>query len=372
MKRVLIIYPDPFLSYSPTTLNLYKELSLSFDAQVLTFEPDSNFSSNKIQNDHFKYLPTPKNDFQILFRKALNMGLNRLLKKSSQNYLFTPKAKALIAEIRQFEGEIVAVDFFALWCVQKANRSAHFLSLEIPDEDSYKENCISDGLVKSVIIQTDERFRYLFGDKKIPKFLVQNSPPYIHSRVDISTREQTKLLFCGSALPAFGLFSCIEFLRDYSEYSLTLKGAIPISTRKILEKYFGDLIRESRLILDDEYLSAENLNNYVSQFRIGFVFYDFYRFDFINRFNYHTAPSGKLFQYYNAGIPVIGSNISGLSSVKELGAGILIDSMSSLSIKKSIDSIEENYLNFAKSSKEASKSYDFKANIQEFIRFLKN
>src|SRR5690606_7552230 len=103
--------------------------------------------------------------------------------------------------------------------------------------------------------------------------------------------------FCGSAMPGFGLYNCIEFIADYPEYSLTVKGSIPPVVRNVIENHFQNLLESGRLILDDRYLEEKELTKYVSGFRIGFVFYDFYRFEYINKFNYHTAPSGKLFQY---------------------------------------------------------------------------
>ena len=57
------------------------------------------------------------------------------------------------------------------------------------------------------------------------------------------------------------------------------------------------------------WLAAPEYIKYVSNFRIGFCFYDWNLIK--NDFNYQTAPSGKLFVYLSAGLPVIVCNIPG-------------------------------------------------------------
>jgi len=371
LGTVLIIFTDPQLSYSPSTLNLYDALSQNFKVEIVSFEPDQSFSSHKITDKQVRYLNVPNQNAGVPLAKRIYAELNKTLFKNRvhSDPLLNEKAVALIETIKMFNGEIIAVDFFALWCVQNAGRKAHLFSLEILDYDRYRDACNMEA-IESVIIQTKERYDFLFGDRKLKTFLIQNAPNYKKSEYQVSQRKRTNLIFCGSAVPAFGIFNCIEFITDYPEYTLTVKGAIPPGVKKVIFDTFHGLLEEKRLILDDEYITTEDLNDYLKGYYIGFVFYDFYRFDHINRFNYKTAPSGKLFNYYNAGIPVIGNNLPGLNSIEDFSAGVMINVMSSNSIKKAIDKIELNYESYAKGAKEASLHFDFKSNVQPFIHYI--
>ncbi len=125
-------------------------------------------------------------------------------------------------------------------------------------------------------------------------------------------------------------------------------------------------------MLDEKYLSPSELNTYINKFRIGFVFYDYFKFDTMKTFNYKSAPSGKLFQYYNAGLPVVSNNVSGLNSIKEYKTGVMTESLDSRSIKDAIDQIELDYENYAIRSKTLSAHFDFGKNIIPFVDYLKN
>ena len=118
-------------------------------------------------------------------------------------------------------------------------------------------------------------------------------------------------------------------------------------------------------------MSPKDLNNFLANYYIGFVFYDSCRFEYINTYNYETAPSGKLFQYFNAGVPVVTSNVKGLNAVKQYGAGIMIDNLNSKSIKEAVDKISANYVPFAEAAKKASAHFDFSGAAEVFIDFLK-
>ena len=369
LKEVLIIFPDPHLSYSPSTLNLYDSLSEYFKVTIITSIPDKSYSDQRILVKNVKYLNSD-NGIPLIDRLATEVK-KTFASNTGYVRLLTPKAKELIKGIKEFQGIIIAVDFFALWCAQEAGKKVHFVSLEIPQHDAYRSACDLTN-IHSVIIQTIDRYKYLFGQMHMKTFIVQNAPKYIDRKIDFNKRSTTKLICLGSALPAFGIFNCIEFIMDYSEYTLVIKGAIPPSVRHSIKQHYQFLLDENRLILNDSYLEPNQLNSFLSECHIGFVFYDACRFDGINTFNFHTAPSGKLFQYYNAGVPVVTSNISGLNSVKEFGAGIMISSLNARSIKNAITQIDNNYYEFAENAKKAAAYFDFSKSIEPFVTFLKN
>ena len=369
-KDILIVFPDAHLSYSPSTLNLYDSLDEYFNVTIATFSPLESYSSQRVLNRNVEYLNfTNQTGIPLLRRLATELKKTLFPKSKSLYPLLTARAKVLIDRIKEFTGTIIAVDFFALWCVQQAGKSAHLFSLEIPENDPYKNRCDLNSIL-SVVIQTKDRYEYIFGEKEIRTFIVQNAPMYIARQINYEGRLNTNLVFCGSAMPAFGIFSCIEFILDYPEYSLTIKGAVPPSVRAGIRENFQVLIAEKRLILDEEYLDAEELNIFLADYYIGFVFYDAYRFDYMNCFNYKTAPSGKLFQYFNAGLPVVVSNIEGLKAVEQFGAGVMINALNAASIKKAIELIDADYLQIAKAAKKAALHNDFSKAIEPYIIYL--
>ena len=199
MKKILIVFPDPILPFSPSTLNLYDSLSNIYDVTILTFEPNLSYSSQKITDKKIIYLKQLANP---LLAKIFMRGLREITKKLKlKNYnlllLFAGRAFPLIREIKKFDGEIIAVDFFALWCVMMAKKKAHLLSLEIIDDDLYRNSCPINS-IKSVIIQSEERYNYLFGNQKIKTFFVQNAPRYIDEKIDLRKRKKNELIFCGN------------------------------------------------------------------------------------------------------------------------------------------------------------------------------
>ena len=371
VHNILILFPDPHLSYSPSTLNLYDSLDKYFNVTIITFSPLESYSNQRVLNRNVEYLTfINQTAIPLIYRLTTELKKTFFSTSRSLDPMLTEKAKVLIERIKKFTGTIIAVDFFSLWCVQQAGKSAHFFSLEIPENDSYRNAC-DHRRILSVVIQTNDRYEYLFGKEKIPTFIVQNAPVYIDHEINLEKRINSKLVFCGSAIPEFGIYSCLEFLIDHREFQLTVKGTIPTSVKNSIKENFEYLIIEKRLLLIEEYFNPKELNDFLKDFYIGFVFYDTYRFNYINTFNFKTAPSGKLFQYFNAGVPVVVNNILGLNAVEEFGAGIMINNLSTKSIKNAITDISSNYVQFAKAAKNASLHFDFSKSIEPYILFLK-
>lgn len=375
MKNILIVFPDRHLPYAPTILNLYYGLKPLCNVSLISSEPDPSFSSLKIVDPGIIYFsdetfPKAPGIISRAFNKLKQKIIVPSTEEITQRKLLIPKAKKIIELIKEsICDEIIAVDFFALWCVQQTGKKAHLISLEILEKDEYRDTC-NLSIINSVLIQTEERYNYLFDNKLVPKYIVQNAPKYIEFLPSYESRESKHLIYCGSAVPWFGIFSCLDFLNDYPDYKLTIKGAIPPNTLSSINIFYKNLLDEGRVILDDLYLDTEALTKYVSKFRIGFAFYDFYRYDHMRIFNYFTAPSGKVFQYFNSGVPVIGNQLKGFKIIEENNAGVLIPTLSSRAIKKSIDVIENNYTEMARNAKMASDKFDFNNNIKPFIKNL--
>jgi len=379
MKNVLIVFSDIHLPYSPTVLNLFHEFKKSCKVRIFCPEPEDWYTLERINDSdvvYFKPRP-PVKDTPSLPSRVYNKIKNRLFvstpgkQKMLSKHLTIPKAEVIIDFVKDFDGEIIAVDFFSLWCVQQAGKKAHLVSLEINDNDAYRDACSFAG-IKSVLIQSSERYEYLFKTIRPPYFNVQNAPPYIDFLPMYNERDKKDLIFCGSAVPSFGVMSCLDFVKDYPEYRLTLKGALPKETHNSINLFYSDLLDSGRLILDPGYLDHISLTEYVSKFRIGFAFYDFYRFEAVRKFNYFTAPSGKVFQYLNSGIPIIANDLPGFDLIKQKDAGAIVSHLSSMQIRKAIDTIESSYIDKAKNARKAAKDFDFSENAASFINFVLN
>ncbi|MFA6087614.1 hypothetical protein [Mucilaginibacter sp.] len=373
-KEILIIFLNDHLAYSPSTLNLFYALKEKYKVQLICPYQPKHFSENEIKDPDIKYT-----DFKIkrnifnsaiaLLHKIINKFIqsseNRLLKKRLTNH----QAKFLINYIKKTNKEIIAIDTMALWCAQQAGKKAHLLSLEISENDEYLKN-IKLSSIKSVIIQSHERLNYLFPQEKPRYFIIQNSPKYLPFEPDYTHRKKTDLVYCGSAVLCFGIITCLDFIKDYKEYTLTIKGAYPKETKDIIEKFYSDLLTEKRLIIDTAYLSEENLTKFVSKFRIGFAFYDFYRFPHLKTFNYYTAPSGKVYQYLNSGTPIIGNSLPGFQFINDTKSGVLVNYLSTHQIKMAIDAIEDDYLTYAENAKRISSENDFDKMIIPFLEYI--
>lgn len=373
-KGFLIIFLNEHLAYSPSTLNIFYALKKDSNVQLICPYQPKHFSENEIKDPDIKYLnfEIKRNIFNsvtTLFRKIKDLFIRPSESTLIKRHLFNYKTRYLINYIKKTDKEIIAVDTVALWCAQQAGKKAHLLSLEIADNDEYLKH-IELSAIKSVIIQSPERLNYLFPTEKPRHFIVQNAPKYLPFEPDYTYRKKTDLVYCGSSMLYFGIITCLDFLRDYKEYTLTIKGAYPNGTKEIVEEFYSDLLTEKRLTIDTNYLSEESLTKYVSKFRIGFAFYDFYRFPHLKTFNYYTAPSGKVYQYLNSGTPIIGNVLPGFKFINETKSGVLVNYLSTQQIKMAIDAIEEDYLTYAENAKRIASEYDFNKMIIPFLKYV--
>lgn len=406
-KKITILFDGPHLSYSPTTIGLYDLLSKQFDVTVVAENPDV-----------FEQVLTERN---VVYKKKFNQKLAQIKRRSSvfkrlarakqKSFVFKTLARAKqplfaagknsVKFVRSFftasdeqtallrkmgfdfdviedflfirkhladaaPDFVIAVDFKYLLFAQILGRRVEFLSLEIAPNDFYRHCDFQN--INSVVIQTPERYEHLFKDRQFKTFFVQNAPVYAEFSEKTPPRRKG-LVYCGTAWDAFGFYHCLDFLREYPEYTLNVKGAIfPIDRTKI-ETEYADLIANGQLAIDDEYLGEGELLNYLRQFKAGFCFYNF-EIERINNFNYRSAPSGKMFKYMAAGVPVVGQRILGLKPVEEFDCGVLINDLKPASIKKAVDEIEANFEYNSRNALKAAAHYSFDKTAKPFVDYL--
>jgi len=249
---------------------------------------------------------------------------------------------------------------------QKFFGSVHFLSLEIENRPNKFYQKFDINKIKSVFIQSKERYEYLFGDAKLQTFIVQNAPVFSESYIKHYPRD--RFIYGGAMHRWLGVMECIEFFNQYPEFKLVLKGGGDKKTIRLIHSTYEKLIKSERIKIDQSYLPSDKFLDFLSTFRIGFCFYSWNLIE--SNFNYQTAPSGKLFMYLAAGTPVIACNIPGFQLVNEFRSGVLINDYKPETILAAVRKIESNYDAYSKACYEAARHYSFDKHVAPYIKFL--
>jgi glycosyltransferase involved in cell wall biosynthesis len=361
-KKVLIIFPNEWLAYTPTILNLVAKISDVFDVKVLAID-DGSYRNKEIDSNNFDFIKVSPIVLKLHAFTKQRLGTSRFYQLA--------KLALIFFAARAYKGwadEVIAVDSMGLWAAQKIFGKCHFMSLELFKDRPFKQ--CDPRLIESVIIQTKERYDYLFGDLAIKTFLIQNSPPCQPSSTHRKFPTSKKAIFLGNANPRNGVYFCIEAMRGIEDLSLTVKGAISDEDRQSIETHYSDLLSSERLIIDDSYVKQESIIEYLSQYYVGFCFYDLSCTDETTRFNFISVPSGKLFNYYAAGVPVVGSNLLGLKSVQDFEAGVLLEEVSTAHILQALKYIGKHHDQLSENCLEAAIHFDFNSAIQPFKEYL--
>jgi glycosyltransferase involved in cell wall biosynthesis len=365
-KSIYILYPDGIIAYSPTVLNLYDALAPLFDVTIFTYEPDKFFGDQKPGNRNIHYLKKSGWLKRMLFATLYHVGIGLFKTPRIGRYRFKRQLNLLWhLKLTKKSDAIIAIDLISLWTAQKFHNHIHFVSLEIYEDDPLKSK-INLEKIRSVIFQSEIRFRFYFPNENVPVFYIPNAPVFRELEMPIHKKG---FIYNGTAIPEFGIFQCVEYIARFAGESLTIKGAVPTPIQSELETKYRSLLDANTLTIDKTYVDSSELTAYLSQFRIGFCFYDL-SFEKINTFNYLTAPSGKMFAYLAAGIPVIGNKIIGLSILEESNSGVLIESITPEQINEAVQRIESNYSWYSSNALAIARHYSFDKKVAPFIDFV--
>ena len=371
-KNILVLFDGQHLAFSPTVTQLYDMLSVDHTVTILA-ENSTGFIKEKL---------TGRNviDYRVIRRKptfiykvyyfllaAFNSEAKYLRKKKIKfpEYHYRYRLTKKLLE-RGVYDKVIAVDIKNLFYCTLLKQQVDFLSLEIGMNEKLLPY-IDTRLINSVIIQSKERLDYLFPGQSFKTFYIQNAPVY--KEVSIPS-EKKGLLYGGTAWNPFGFYHCLDYLKAYKEETLTVQGAVPKADENKIHKLYKTLLNENRLIINDSYIENDEVVNYFSQFEIGFCFYNF-ELDWVNHFNYKSAPSGKLFKYLAAAVPVVAVDIVGFAFVKDLKCGVLVPDLSPDKIREAILEIRNNYATFAANAISAAKHFSFDKMAQPYIDFVK-
>lgn len=364
MKRVLIIFPDAHLPYSPTILNLAEKLSKRSDLTVLAF-PSKQFG--RLTNTYIHYLEIP------FFINKIYGLVNRFSSVAGLKLLMQIKKYLVRQYLKKISfNEFIVTDPVSLWMIKGVvYNPIHLVSLELTHNTFYYLPKVNLKLTKSLVIQSKERKDALCEAYNKPIFYLQNAPDYLPELEEKQNAPKNRFVFSGTAFPWFGIYHCLEFLLHSPEVNLTIIGKVPENEKVRIEKDYQSLLNAGRLIIEHKYFEPYDMLKELAGFRIGFCFYDL-SYAHINNVNYKTAPSGKMFAYFAAGVPVIGIKIPGLMPIEEFNAGILIEDLSPESIKQAVEKVELNYDQMVKGCFKAAKHFCYKTNVEPFISFVLN
>ena len=372
-KKIYILSADDFIIYQPTILNLYDFFRDEYDVTIVTFEPEY-LGKAKDTTRKVIYIYPQKSKLKIL--KLTDLLCNAVLKRINKLFSFATfrvrlqrwyKASLLHNLIRSFANDIlIAVDPMPLYIAQMVKDKICFLSLEIVENDPYIKK-MDATKISCVIIQNTDRYNYLFPTVRPPVFYIQNAPMLKNGSV--YSGERKDLLWAGTITTDFAVLDCIEFIDKNQEYKLVLKGASAKGTKELIESKYASLVAAGNIEINSTYFTPSEFTAFISKFKIGFCFYNWNLIQ--NNFNYQTAPSGKLFMYLAAGVPVIACNIKGFAFINDYNAGILIDDYSPATILNAVKMIESNYAYFSNNAYAAFENTCFDKNAKQLKNFIK-
>jgi glycosyltransferase involved in cell wall biosynthesis len=371
-EKILILFNGEHIAYSPTVIQLYDELQKKYDVTVTAEYPHS-FNNQKLANRnvlyHRFYHVKGRYFYWILFQFISLFNYEaKLFKKNQLNYKeYFFKFRFIKKIIHQHEYKtIISVDILnAVFC-SILRLKTDFLSLELTIDERHL-HLIDFSYIDCVLIQSTERYQYLFKDKEIKTFFVQNAPIYKY----VTKETRNGLVYGGSAYDELGFYHCLDYVNIYKNERLTVQGAIMSKDIARVESEYKHLLDEKRLILNRKYLENDEVVESLSNYEIGFCFYNF-NVPVIrdNYFNYASAPSGKMFKYIAAGVPVVASNIIGFKFVTEFQCGILIDDLSPKEIHKAISKIREDYSFYVENANRAAKFYSFDKAVEPYLEVI--
>lgn len=375
-KKIIILFPLEHIAFSPTTLGIYDALSSYFDVTIYCPVPKKIRSENLGKRDvQYFILDTSKlrkikalplfflNKIKAIFNSAAVLGNLPLY-----DFVRFLEYRKALKQHRDVYDEVIAVDMTFLYLAQSFYKNASFVSLELTSAELPLLKAVDKNFIKSVVVQTKERYAFLFGEEKHTTFFVQNAPVFT-SIPDVPKKNNT-LLFNGTASPWFGLYPVLRFIKTYPQFSLTFKGSILPDIKQQIITDHAKLIEDKIIEFNEEYMESKEMLNFLAQYEIGFCFYDL-SIPEINTFNYRTAPSGKMFAYLAAGVPVVANNLEGLKVVEDFEAGILINDFEPVTIFNAINTIKNKYDFYKSNCYKAAQHYSYDKNVAPFVEFLK-
>ncbi len=369
-KRILVLFADEWAAYSPTLQNLVTVLNRDgrFEARALCVD-GGQFSYEGLPDPPYERfrVPTPEeadqsaNSAWSIDARLRNWINARLFPHQAIDTYTVAKARRLAKSlIGRAPDHVIAIDPVAMLLAAALFEDVTFLSLEV--RNTLLLDWISPASFASVIIQNDERYRMLFPRDEHRVFHIQNSHIFAGRVPRAPCR---KLVYFGNIAETHGLWVYPDVLDHLPGWTLTLKGIVSPAARAILHERWERHLASGRLIVDEEHIPQDQVIEWLRGFGVGLCFYDIERLArTVTRSTQHlvehfrNVPSGKLFNYYAAGVPVVANDLPGLRSVADHGAGLLA-SPDPRVLAEAVLSIEGAYGRYVDGCYAAAEAYDF-------------
>jgi glycosyltransferase involved in cell wall biosynthesis len=373
-QRMIILFAGTHLAYSPTITQLYDALAEKADVSILA-ETVPGFIDEKLEGRNVMYFENKGKGRIPLNKKVKYFFLRRFNRYAKKLEAAGLKLKLSYDHFLLIKNElertkydrVIAVDLQNMFYCSLLGIHADFISLELGIGEQLLPH-IKKELIDSVIIQTALRYQYLFKDEKLRTFFIPNSPVYEERRFHA---DKKGLLYGGTAWDHFGFYHCLEYLEEYTDTPMTVRGALPAADRERVNKEYAELLQRKLLVIDERYLDNKDVVEYFSQFEIGICFYNF-DVEAVRHFNYQSAPSGKLFKYLAAGVPVLAIDIIGFKFVEEMQCGVLIPNLEPATIRAGIEKIRSAYAFYEANTKAAAKYFSFDKALQPYLDYTDN
>jgi O-antigen/teichoic acid export membrane protein/glycosyltransferase involved in cell wall biosynthesis len=358
-KSILIVFPDEWLQYSPSVLNLYQCCSEKHYTKLIYV--DNNRFKNDGLVDHYSNIKIGK-AAAYFWRKTLGYKFYKVLRLIFKLFF-----------IKLFDRKydtVIGIDSSGYFATKLFFWQTIYFSLET-EKDAFYKWSVALG-IDTLLIQSKERKDFMIGDDDlIDVFYLQNSPILSESIKRYQGPKEKRILYMGNIEFGYGLEHFIDCVKDLNDaYTLTLKGIKNEKYFNWLQTRYKEIIDSGKLKFDFNYVEQSKIIEFVSHYYIGITGYDLELAK--QSFNYFSSPAGKLFNYYAAGVPVIGIDIIGLKSVKDFNAGVLIEAVTIGNITNAIKTIESNYEEQSNNCLKASKTFDFKKGFDTFINRIEH
>ena len=371
-QRIIILFAGTHLAYSPTITQLYDALAESADVTILA-ETVPGFIDEKLEGRNVIYFEN-EGKSKISFSQKLKYFFLRRFNGHAKKLeaagfkLKLEYAHFILVKHTLQKGHydrVIAVDLHNLFYCSLLGIHADFISLELGIGENLLP-MIKKEMIDAVIIQSEPRYQYLFKEARLRKFIIPNSP--VFEEREIKTNKKG-VVYGGTAWDPFGFYHCLEYLRKYPDTPMTLRGAVPDAERKRINEEYPELLEQKLLVIDEAYLDNDQVVEYFSQFEIGICFYNF-DVEWIRHFNYQSAPSGKLFKYLAAGVPVLAIDIIGFKFIEEMQCGVLIPDLRPETIRAGIEQLRSRYAFYESNTLAAAKHFSFDKALQPYLDFV--
>ena len=357
----LIITPQNGIQYSPSLLNFYEMLKRKKHNCFIVDVTYNKKSQKQIQgiNGIRVYVRRPlsvsKFSWLPLSSKIIEYFYYRYYIYLHEFYIYHSVKRVTHKLLKKLDiDRFVGVDAIGYLVVSKFSRSAIYFSLEI-DQERRNKDIFKNCKPALLIIQSKERADYLSKSIKEVAY-IQNAP--ILDGFPFTARDfKGRFVYFGLIMNVHGVEYAIQAVDLMQTSSLVIKGFGSDKYIQELKDKYHELIDCRRLIIDTGYIEQSKVLSFLSDFDVGFCFYDLKTL-FYN-FNHVSSPAGKMFNYFAASLPVIGNDIIGLRPVVDSQAGVLLPEITPLTVSRAITTISKQYRQFSRRAYLAAQKYDF-------------